>query len=165
MKIYHFGSFTPEEQAFMQERVSSPFKSFDVPASGESDIPAEVTDGVLFFGMQPTAAAQAVYSRLERIRDINPMLYHDWHGDKIAEIEAFPRGATKARAIRRLAKRVGADRIVVYGDNLNDLSMMRSASWGVAVANAVEAVKREADEVIGSNVADAVPRHILSMLR
>lgn len=160
--IYHINALTDVEREFMEERLSSPFKQFIVPESGQSEIPEVIEDAVLFFGMQPQPTAETIYARLSEIPRINPMLYNDWHGDEIGEIEAFPESTTKANAIRRLARKVGADRIVVYGDNVNDLSMMAIADWSVAVANAVPRVKQAADEVIGSNAADAVARHILS---
>lgn len=161
-EIYHINPLNEVEREFMNERLASPFKHFLVPESGVSEIPDTIENAVLFFGMQPKETAAAIYKRLNEIPHINPMLYHDWHGEEIAEIEAFPESTTKAKAIRRLAERVGADRIVVYGDNVNDLSMMRMADWSVAVANAVDEVKYAADEVIDSNAADAVARHILS---
>lgn len=164
-KIYHMGALNHIEREFMEERLSNPFKTFDVPENGVSTLPEKISDAVLFFGMQPEETARGILDNLKRISDINPMFYHDWHGDEVAEVEAFPPGSTKAQAIRRLATKVGADRIVVYGDNVNDLSMMHIADWSVAVANAVDEVKYEADEVIGSNSADAVARHILEELR
>lgn len=164
MEIYHIGPMNAIERGFMEERLSSPFKRFIVPESGMSDIPENIKDAVLFFGMKPDPVAREILTGLEEIRGINPMFYHDWHADEIAEVEAFPEGATKAKAIGRLKEKTGADRVVVFGDNMNDLSMMRMADWSVAVAGAVDEVKLEADEVIGSNSADAVARYILEQL-
>ena len=164
MKIYHVGPLNELERGFMMERIASPFKRFIVPESGLSDLPEKIENAVLFFGMRPNAVAEEIRYGLNRIEGINPMSYHDWYGDEITEIEAFPRGATKAKAIHRLKRRIGANRVVVFGDNLNDLSMMSIADWSVAVSNAVPQVKDAADEVIGSNSADAVARYILSDL-
>ena len=164
MVIYHVGPLNDIERGFMLERVDSPFKQFIVPDDGRSDLPSHIEDGVLFFGMRPNAIADRILEGLKGIPDINPMFYHDWYGEEITEIEAFPEGATKAKAILRLKEKVGADRVVVFGDNLNDLSMMRIADWSVAVANAVPAVKEAADQVIGSNAADSVARFILEDL-
>lgn len=164
LHIYHFGHMNHIEREFMEERLSSPFKEFEVPESGESLIPEVVRDAVLFFGMQPNEEATGAYRRLQQIEGINPMFYHDWHGDEIAEVEAFPEGATKAKAVRRLARKVGADRIVVFGDNVNDISMMKVADLAVAVGNAVDEVKEVAHTVIGTNLENAVPRFILSEL-
>lgn len=164
MEIYHIGPINDIELEFMQERLSSPFKRFFVPDSGESPLPEKIDNAVLFFGMKPDAVSHEILRGLKKIKGVNPMFYHDWHGDEIAEVEAFPKGATKAKAIRRLKKLVGASRVVVFGDNMNDLSMMAEADWSVAVGNAIPEVKQAADEVIGSNAADAVPRYILANL-
>ena len=67
---------------------------------------------------------------------------------------------SKARAVQDLARQLGADRIVVFGDNLNDLSMMAVADEAVAVANAFPEVKAAADVVIGPNSADSVAKYI-----
>lgn len=164
MEIYHVGPLNATERGFMEERTGNPFKRFFVPESGLSELPPVIGDAVLFFGMRPNAMADEILAGLERIEGINPMHYHDWYGDEITETEAFPGGATKAKAIGRLKKLTGADRVVVFGDNLNDLSMMRMADWSVAVSNAVPEVKMAADEVIGSNAADSVARYILEDL-
>lgn len=165
MEIYHLGPLNDIERSFMTERLSSPYKRFFVPESGISEIPDTIDNAVLFFGMKEEGIAQKIREGLNRISGINPMFYHDWHGDEIAEVEAFPIGATKAKAIKRLREKVGADRVVVFGDNMNDLTMMGIADWSVAVANAVSDVKYAADEVIGSNAADAVARYILEDIR
>jgi len=69
-------------------------------------------------------------------------------------------GVSKAAAIREVARRHGARRIVVFGDNLNDLSMFAVADTAVAVGNALPQVKAAADITIGSNDADAVAEYI-----
>lgn len=161
MAIYHIGEFNEVERGFMMERIDSPFKKFMVSDTGASQVPARVEDAILFFGMRGNEVADEILKGLRRVKGINPMYYHDWYGPDITEIEAFPAGATKALAVKRLKRLVGAERLVVFGDNYNDLSMMKEADWSVAVANAVPAVKEAADEVIGSNDADAVPRYIL----
>jgi hydroxymethylpyrimidine pyrophosphatase-like HAD family hydrolase len=59
--------------------------------------------------------------------------------------------------------RVKAERLVVYGDNLNDLPMMKVADVAVAVENALPEVKAAADVVIGANSDDSVAKHILAL--
>lgn len=166
MEIYHIGPLNKAEREFMEERVDNPFKVFFVPSDGRSEIPPHIGNAVLFFGMKSENVAREIRAGLHKIPGINPMFYYDWHAvDNIASVEAFPEGATKAQAIQRLKRLVGADRVVVFGDNMNDLSMMAAADWSVAVSNALPEVKRAADEVIGPNTADAVPRYILEDFR
>jgi Cof subfamily protein (haloacid dehalogenase superfamily) len=66
-------------------------------------------------------------------------------------LEVTPPGVTKATEVRRLAKELGADRIVCFGDNNNDLSLFEVADESYAVANATHVLKAAATYVIGSN--------------
>lgn len=59
--------------------------------------------------------------------------------------------ATKAAAARSLATHVGADTIIAFGDNLNDVPLFEVADHTCAVANAVPELLAIAHEVIGSN--------------
>jgi hypothetical protein len=72
------------------------------------------------------------------------------------------RRASKDQAIATLAERYGlaAREIVVFGDHVNDVSMLRAAHRGIAMGNAIEAVKREAQAVIGHHADDSVLRFI-----
>jgi hydroxymethylpyrimidine pyrophosphatase-like HAD family hydrolase len=69
---------------------------------------------------------------------------------------------TKAEAIRRVMAQVGAERLVVFGDNHNDLPMFEIADEAYAVRNALPAVKDAATSVLDSNDDDAVARWIAS---
>ena len=67
---------------------------------------------------------------------------------------------TKAKAIERVMMHLGANRLVVFGDNNNDLPMFRIADESYAVSNAIPAVLAAATGVIGSNDNDAVARWV-----
>ncbi|WP_019678959.1 HAD family hydrolase [Ruminococcus flavefaciens] len=70
----------------------------------------------------------------------------------------MPRGAGKIAAINALADKCGislAD-IVSFGDDKNDIDMLKMCGTGVAVANAVQEVLDTADEVTVSNDEDGV---------
>ena len=82
--------------------------------------------------------------------------YPDIFDPSTALIEMFAPTVSKADAVSRLKKAVGADRLVVFGDNLNDLSMMKVADLAVAVDNARPEVKEQADILIGTNNNDSV---------
>ena len=57
--------------------------------------------------------------------------------------------ANKGEALRRLAEYLGVDRTqtLAFGDGLNDISMIRAAGVGVAMANAPQEVRDAADFV------------------
>ncbi len=72
--------------------------------------------------------------------------------------EIFPRKATKFEAVQWLRKWTGAERIIGFGDRINDLPLFEACDCCYAVSNAVEELKRIADGVIASNEEDGVAR-------
>ena len=77
-------------------------------------------------------------------------------------VEISPKGDDKGVALKFVADYFGIDlsSTVAIGDNLNDLPMIKIASIGVAVGNAVEELKKEADYVTASNNDGAVAKII-----
>ena len=75
--------------------------------------------------------------------------------------------ANKGRALGRLAEHLGLTlaNCMAFGDGLNDLTMVEAAGVGVAMANAVDEVKRAAKVVTASNDEDGVAKTVLEMLR
>lgn len=73
-------------------------------------------------------------------------------------LELCPREATKAKAVQKLKERYGCERLVVFGDSLNDLSMFHAADEAYAVENAMDEVKAVATGVIPGNQEDGVAR-------
>lgn len=163
--IYHIGKMSAMERDFMNERAGSPYKEFLIPVSGDSELPSPLEDVALLYSMQPTQEVRETYEDIRAHIDVNPLYYHDFFGPETGILEVFPPQASKANALRRLAEQVKADRLVVFGDNINDLPMMRLADVAVAVENAVEEVKAEADIVIGPNTSDSVARFIIDDFR
>ena len=68
----------------------------------------------------------------------------------------MPKAATKAHAARQLAKLLGCDRIVAFGDAVNDLPLFEAADECYAVSNAAAELKARATGVIGCNDDDGV---------
>ena len=73
-------------------------------------------------------------------------------------LEIMPRKATKANAILKLKELLGCDRIVSFGDAINDIPMFRISDECYAVENAVEELKKMATAVIESNNNDGVAK-------
>lgn len=71
-------------------------------------------------------------------------------------LDVSPAGTSKASALVALQHRLGADRLVVFGDNVNDLPMFAVADESYAVANALDEVRLAATGVIGANTEDGV---------
>lgn len=162
--VYHTGPLSDGERSFMAERLHSPHKTFHIPSSGVSAPPYTDGDVLLMFALRPAAQVEPVWRELHGRGDCSPVFYHDLTSPRDALLEVFSPAVSKAEAVRRLADRIGADRVVAFGDNINDIPMLRAADCAVAVENALPEVKAVADIVIGPNTADSVPRFILDHL-
>ena len=159
--IYHIGGRLNEiQRQFVAEREESPYKRFHLAADGADTLPAALSHVILLYTMLPDAKAFATYGRTRDVPGIRAQYYHDIYGPEVGILEAFSDRATKALAVRALADSVGADRVVCFGDNINDLPMMGVADLAVAVENALPEVKEAADIVIGPNTADSVAEFI-----
>lgn len=162
LDIYHFGGeMFPLQQKFMEERLHSPHKTFHISRNGSELLPDDLSKTVLFYTMLPDRKAADVFAMTSEVKGVRPQYYHDIYGPEIGILEAFSENATKAKAVRALADSLGVDRIVCFGDNINDLPMMAEADIAVAVENALPEVKEAADIVIGPNTSDAVAKFIL----
>ena len=76
--------------------------------------------------------------------------------------EILPKGISKGAVLPKLAEHLGIrmERTIAVGDYDNDLSMIRAAGVGIAVANAVDAVKEAADYITVSNEEHAIAQII-----
>lgn len=75
------------------------------------------------------------------------------HLSKSTYLEIAHESATKSQAVDFLCGYYGIDNTeaIAFGDNFNDLDMLKAVGCGVAMANAPEAVKAQADELTLSN--------------
>ena len=159
INAHHSSQMTVGERSFIEPRVQTPLKRLITCGSRQAD---EMDDAVLVYSMGDYVTLRAIADDIEQ-RGIpcTVMCYHDIFDHEQGYLEIYAQDTTKANAIRRLANTIGAKRIVVFGDNLNDIPMMKMADWSVAVGNAFDEVKACANEVIGINDEDAVARWIM----
>ncbi len=80
-------------------------------------------------------------------RRIRTLLSTDYSGARFLEVYAD--GTTKGGALRWLSERFGIprERIVAFGDKMNDYDMLQWAGLGVAMGNALPQLKEVADAV------------------
>ncbi|MBN1201491.1 MAG: HAD family phosphatase [Anaerolineae bacterium] len=73
-------------------------------------------------------------------------------------VELLPQSATKGAALAFILEYldIPAEQTISFGDNFNDLDMIRRAGIGVAMPHAPEAVRLKADYVTRSNDDDGV---------
>lgn len=100
-----------------------------------------------------------VVEKLKCISEIDFAYYKDSYSDDWL-VEIYSHTASKANAAREACEIIGAEHIVAFGDNLNDIKMLQGADTAVAVSNAVPQVKEIADIIIGNNNDDSVVKFI-----
>ena len=85
-------------------------------------------------------------------------LYRTWSSPTMLEL--LDPQVDKRDALQELCSELAIDRtqVAAFGDQRNDVEMIRWAGIGVAVANAEPVVREVADLIVGSNDADAVAR-------
>ncbi len=75
--------------------------------------------------------------------------------------------ANKGAALSALAERLGIpmEKTAAFGDGTNDLSMIRAAGAGIAMANADESIKAAADRTTADNESDGVGIAVETLMR
>lgn len=158
LHVFRNSPLSDNDIRFMDERRVSGLKEFHIdrpmPEGGHT---------MLFFAMGPRERIFAAADKIRALRICSVSAFTDIFGEDTGILELFAPGVSKASAVQALKSQTGADRLIVYGDNLNDLPMMAVADESVAVANALPEVKAAATRVIGSNTADAVAHDIMQV--
>ena len=158
LKVYHDApALNNYEDVFVAERSNLKLKHFYL----NTPTPREAEDRtILYFAIDRREAVEHAVARLRACTSLSVSCYTDNFNRDVGMLDVYAPGVNKAAAILRVKEQCGADRVVVFGDNLNDLSMLAVADVAVAVDNALPEVKEAADIVIGRNSADSVARFI-----
>jgi len=107
-------------------------------------------------------ADKALPSIERAIQSLSPVAVSTMTYSKRNYLEILPTGVNKAKAVAALSQFLGVDlsEVAAVGDGLNDLEMLSEAGFAIAMGNASDRLKAEADLVVRSNdeagVAQAV---------
>lgn len=117
----------------------------------------EVTSPIqkIVFGHDEEETVEA----LAELLNSHPLAAHfDFIRSERTLYEILPKGVSKGNLLCKLAESLGIDmaKTIAVGDYFNDISMIRAAGLGFAVANAVEDARSVADYVTVSNNESAI---------
>lgn len=117
----------------------------------------QLLEGEVFYftGIHDKERLKPIYDTLEE-EDCYGMVFHQELYREEYWLEIMPGDVSKAKAVSKLKEMNGYDRIVAFGDAINDLPMFQISDESYAVSNAIEELKEQASGVIGSNDEDAV---------
>ena len=154
--LFHVGPLDgdPHHASYVSRNSHLCRRHGDLKAAG---IPEVVEVAAL--GREPTfvAASERVLRRFggrTRCHSMELSLHGAW--GKVTEF--FAPGTSKWRAMGGLFPDAAAhpETVIAFGDEANDLEMIREAGLGIAMGNAIEAVKAAADRVTSTNRQDGV---------
>ena len=76
-------------------------------------------------------------------------------------------GNSKGKMLVKLLERDSIDpaRVVAFGDNFNDISMLQQVGLGIAMGGSEEEVQRKADKTIGLNSEDSIAKELMQLFQ
>jgi hydroxymethylpyrimidine pyrophosphatase-like HAD family hydrolase len=140
-------------RSFWRDRPDDPRSA---PADSWSALPLEGVFDINVIGSESEITALASAVARATPMPIAVDAHRDTYHPDEYWLDVRPAGVSKACAVRGLAAYLGVERLVVFGDNHNDLPMFAEADESYAVANAAPDVIAAATGVIDSNVHGGV---------
>lgn len=104
-----------------------------------------------------------IHKEISEIEEVCSVFYRDNYTD-LYFLETFSKSASKALSALEVKILTGADKIVAFGDNLNDIPLFEIADECYAVEDSAEELKKIATGIIGSNNDDAVAKFIFGRI-
>ncbi len=103
---------------------------------------------------------EPIYQIVSGFDDVSCNFYPDnYCGEYFLEV--YKKDVSKASGAIFVKELLGADKIVAFGDNINDIPLFELADEAYAVSNSCDELKKLATGVIGSNDEDAVAEFLL----
>ncbi|MFC5530659.1 HAD family hydrolase [Cohnella yongneupensis] len=156
-RVYYRGVFNQSEEYYFTDRLKRESDRFQLV----DDYVACLTEKIIAVNAIETPdRLEAVYGELSGLGGCICHYGPDIYAPGYHWLEVSSERATKKQATQRLKEIFRFDKLVCFGDNLNDLSMFEAADECYAVSNAHESVKLAATGVIGSNNDDGVAKFL-----
>lgn len=158
LEAYYVNLETPNAFEFMEERR----KKFGKKFTQVSDFSDCIEKSPVYFSVShKKEMLEPVYEEIKKLSGFSVEFYRDIYNTDFWYLEVCSKSASKYNAALKLKGALSLEKIVAFGDNLNDLPLFSAADLSLAVENAKEEVKEKADSVIGSNDCDGVALYLL----
>lgn len=103
---------------------------------------------------------QPVYEKLKKDNKVYCVFQQELYNKEEYWLDIAPKEATKASATLKLKKILNCDKIVSFGDGINDIELFEISDASYAVRNAKADLKKIATKVIDSNDNNGVAKWI-----
>ncbi len=160
LATYYQNTDTPNAKSFIEERERLYGKKFTKVESFR-----ECADkSIVYFSIDDTKEKlEKAYKEICKCPDLHAEFYRDIYNTDHWYLEICSSAASKKNAVIELKEMFGFEKVVSFGDNLNDLPMFEVSDESYAVANAKDEVKQKATAVIESNTDDGVVEYLKTL--
>ncbi len=157
LNVYHKKLTRDFEFNFYEPRKNRRLKKFyEILSNDEIPNKDEIIYSCLLTDKETAEKIKAEINKLESVAAIS---YKDNLGD-FYYVEIMPEESSKASGALWLKDYYKAETLIAFGDNLNDIPLLKVADKKIAVENAVGPLKDISDIIIESNHNDGVIKFI-----
>ena len=156
---YYENLHTEALRDFYDERVMKYYKSFE---QVDSFLNKTKSSSIIYFSLiDEYERLSMVLKDLKDQPDIDMVLYKDIYTENLWYLEVYSINASKYNAVRYIREYYNFDKIIGFGDNLNDIPLFKACDECYAVSNAVYELKEKATGIIADHNSDGVARFIV----
>lgn len=161
LSTFYENTDSPNAIEFIREREEKYGKKFTKVESFNDCIDKNI---VYFSIDDKKEKLEKAYGVLCSCPELHVEFYRDIYNTDHWYMEVCSATASKKNALIKLKASSGFDRVVSFGDNLNDLPMFEVSDEAYAVENAKDEVKQKATAVIGRNTEDGVVKFLSDII-
>lgn len=158
LNTYYEDLNSDHAKKFVEERIRKFDKKF-THINNFSDLKDKAT--VYFSICDIKEKLVTLYQELAMDKNLHIEFYRDIYNEDFWYLEVCSVHASKYNAVKYLREEYGFDKVISFGDNLNDIPMFLASDESYAVANAKPEVKEKATAIIDSNDNDGVAKWLL----
>lgn len=160
LSTFYENTSSPNAKIFINEREKKFGKKFTKVESFKEC----QNHSVVYYSYSDTyEKLKPLYDKIIAIDGIRCEFYRDTYNTDFWYFEVCSANASKYNAVNWLKENYGFEKVVAFGDNLNDIPLFEASDESYAVENAKEDVKNRATAVIGKNTDDAVAEFLMNL--
>ncbi|HWR43906.1 HAD family hydrolase [Sporomusa sp.] len=160
LQVYYESLNTTVLKAYHNERVTKYAKSFEQIASFSDKIKDNKVIYFVFMGKKERLSE--LLPDLKKLQGIDMVLSNDVYTENLWYLEVYSTNASKYNAVNYIRNYCSFDRIIGFGDNFNDIPLLKACDEFYAVSNAVYELKEKSTGIIANNNSDGVARFIVA---
>lgn len=154
INTYYEKDNTAFQENFIKLRSGSPYKTFiEGPLPKDSEV-------LYFFIMDTKETVLKTYEKIKKLDGLYSVAYKDVYDESIYNLEIYSDKSSKANSIKYIMDKFNFNRLISFGDNLNDLPMFKLSDECYSVENASDELKAISTSIINSNVNDGVSKFL-----